>query len=113
MIIATLRLIIPFERRSEVLKTVHLLLVSMRAKPGCISARFYQDIENTSALILVEEWESNAELDQHIRSYEYRKVLALMEMSNELPEVTFDMISRRSGIETIMKVRGEANAFEN
>jgi hypothetical protein len=48
---------------------------------------------------------SEEELEQHLRSEEYRKVPLIMEMALQHPEVRFSTISSSSGIETIEKAR--------
>jgi hypothetical protein len=52
-----------------------------------------------------ELWRNEEELEQHLRSEEYRKVLLLMEMALQPPEVRFNRVSSWSGIEIIEKAR--------
>lgn len=107
MIIATLRIVVPPEKRDAVLQTLRSLLGPTQVQPGCISCQVHQDIENENALTLVEEWESQAELDRHIRSEEYRKVLAVMDMSSKPPEIKFNTVSSTAGMETVVAGRGQ------
>ena len=107
MIIVTLRIVVPPERRDEVLKTLRLFLGPTGVQPGCISCRFCQDIENENALTLVEEWESQADLDTHIRTDDFRKILAVMDISNEPPEIKFNTVSKTAGMEVMERVRGK------
>ena len=93
MIIVTLQVRVLAERREEVLQILRTMLEPARVKPGCISFRSYQDIENESRLCLVEEWNSKHDLDRRIRSDDYRKLLELMEMSAEKPELLFHTVS--------------------
>jgi hypothetical protein len=50
-------------------------------------------------------WESEEELERHLRSDEYRKVLLVMEMALDHPEVGFKNLESSTGIETIEKAR--------
>lgn len=104
MIITSLRIMIPSERRDEILRTMRSLLGPIRVKPGCIGCTLYQETENENAVALVEEWESPQHLENHIRSYEYRIILELMDMSSTLPELKFATTSM-SAMETIRSVR--------
>ena len=106
MIIFTLRLLAPHEKRENILKTVRSLLGPTQVEPGCISCRFYQEVDNSNALVLAEEWASKADLDRYIRSEEYRKILALIDISTEAPEITFNTISSTAGMEAIRAARG-------
>ena len=105
MIIATLRIKIPPERRKDFLTSVRLLLGPTQILPGCLSCRCYQDIEDPDAMLLVEEWESRADLEDHIASEKYRIILSLMELSAKFPEIKFNTVSRAKGIEFVEAVR--------
>jgi quinol monooxygenase YgiN len=53
-------------------------------------------------------WRSEEELERHLRSDDYQKVLLVMEMSLKQPEIRFDTISSSTGFETIEKARSHA-----
>ena len=105
MIIVTLRIKIPPERRKDNLTSARLLLGPTQILPSCNSCRVYQDIEDPNAILLVEEWESRADLEDHIASDKYRIVLSLMESSVRFPEIKFNTVSRAEGIEVVETVR--------
>ena len=105
MIIATVRLVVSPEQRNDVLETGRLLLDRTRVQPGCMSCRFYQDIADPNALILLEEWRSQEDLNRHMLSEEYRSILALIDMASETPEIKFNTISHCSGMEVIQAAR--------
>lgn len=105
MLIASVRMTLPPEREDEMLRTMRLLLGPTRVKPGCIGCTLYREVENENAVVLVEEWESEHDLYKHIRSYEYRVILALMDMSKEPPEIRFRTVSDMAAMETIRSIR--------
>ena len=113
MIIVTLRIVVPPERRGDVLKTIRLLLGPTQVQPGCKNSRFYQEIENSNALFLIEEWKSQADLDRHISSDEYRKILALMDISSESPEIKFNTILHTAGMEALKTAREKSINHQN
>lgn len=106
MIIVILRVAVPPERWDETIRTVRSFLGPTRVQPGCISCRFYQDTEELNVLTLVEEWESQEDLDRHIRSDEYRKILAVMDLADEPPQIRFHTVSDTGGIGVIKAARG-------
>lgn len=55
---------------------------------------------------MVEEWESQAELDLRLRSEGYRSVLAAIELSRKQPAIHFDTVTRRGGLEIVASARG-------
>ena len=75
-------------------------------EPKCVSCRLYQDADDAARLAFVQEWESQEALDEHIRSDDYRKILAVMELASERPEITFIMASHTAGMELIERLRG-------
>jgi len=65
----------------------------------------YRDDADENALLLTQEWATQAALDRYIRSDLYRTVLAVIEMAHEPPDMRFDTVSRRAGIEIVEAAR--------
>ena len=105
MIIVTVRLVVSPEQRNDVLEAGRLLLDRTQVQPGCISCRFYQDIKDPNALIFLEEWESQEDLNLHMLSEEHRTILALIDMASEYPEIKFNTVSHCTGMEGIQAAR--------
>jgi quinol monooxygenase YgiN len=97
MLISTLRIVAAPHSRAEVVRTLAAQLGPTRVQPGCRRCDLYQDVENPEAITLVEEWESQADLDPRLRSEDYRAVLAAIELSQEPPVIHFDTVTRRTG----------------
>lgn len=74
---------------------------------GCIRYRMYQDLENENRFALEQELESETSLHQFIRSNAYFKILSLIELSSQPPEILFITTSKIGGIEIAEAVRGE------
>jgi quinol monooxygenase YgiN len=102
---ATIRILIPPKRRGEVLDILSSVAERSRFEEGCINSRVYQDVEAEPVCMLDQLWESGEDLERHLRSEEFRKVLLVLEMSLEPPEIRFEEILRTSGVETIEKAR--------
>jgi quinol monooxygenase YgiN len=105
MVKAAIRMTIPAKRRDGVLEILSSVAERSRFEPGCIACRVYQDTEVESVIMLEQSWESREDLDRHLRSEEFRKVLLVVEMSLQPPEIRFDEISSSSGVEAIEKAR--------
>jgi len=105
MIHSTIRMVIPFKKRAETLEILSSIAERTRFEPGCISCRVYQGMEDQHVIMLEEFWKSFEDLERHLRSEEYRKVLLVVEMALETPEIRFDHISSSTGVETIEKAR--------
>ena len=102
---ATIRILIPPKRRGEVLDILSSVSERCRFEEGCRYSRVYQDANLEPVVMLDQLWESREDLEHHLRSEEFRKVLLVLEMSLDPPEVRFEEISRTDGVETIEKAR--------
>ncbi len=56
-------------------------------------------------LRFVERWRSREEMERHIRSDRYLRILAAMELSSERPEISFHAVSETKGLELIEGLR--------
>ena len=106
MVISTLRIITAPKTRAEVIRTLTGQLGPIRVQPGCLRCDLYRDVEDPGAITLVEEWDSQAELDIRLRSEDYRSVLAAIELAQEQPVIHFDTVIRRGGLEIVASARG-------
>ena len=105
MILATIRMTIPPQKRGEALKILRSVAEQCRDDPGCLSCHIYEDLQENNVLMFEEVWRAEEDLDLHLRSDEYRKVLLVVEMALKQPEIRFDTISSSTGIETVEKAR--------
>jgi quinol monooxygenase YgiN len=105
MILANIRMKISPRKRDEALRILRSTAEENRILPGCLNCRVYEDLQEDNVIMFEELWRSEEELEQHLRSDEYRKVLLVMEMALQHPEVRFSQVSSSSGIETIEKAR--------
>ena len=105
MIQASLRIVAPAEKRAEIVRAFRLLLEPTEVKHGCLGCRFYQDVLDKNALTYVEEWQTQGDLEHHLRSEQYRKLLALIDLSTVPPALRFHTISETSGLEYLASVR--------
>jgi quinol monooxygenase YgiN len=105
MIVFSLSVLVPQSRHTDFLKSVGALLEPTRVVPGCIGCRLYTDFEDPDAFTLVEEWASQAALDQHLTSNAYKTLVAAIELSTQPPTIRFDNVAQRAGIEVIEAAR--------
>ncbi len=105
MVRATIRISIPLQRRGEVLNILSSVSERCRFEEGCLNGRVYLDAEAEPVFMLDQLWASMPDLERYLRSEEFRKVLLVLEMSLEPPEVRFEEIARTSGVEAIEKAQ--------
>ena len=105
MVRSTIRMLIPLEKQSEALEILGSMIEQTQFEPGCVSCRIYRGVEDARAIMLEELWLSDEEVHHHLRSDKYRKILLVVEMAAEPPEIRFDNITDSSGVEIIEQAR--------
>ena len=106
MIHSKVTMVLPGDRLSEAVAVLGPMAERTRAERGCVGCQLHRDVLEENVLILEESWASEADLERHLRSQDYRQLLLIMELAKVLPEVSFDTVSTSTGFETIQKARG-------
>ena len=106
MILATVRMTLPTQRLGQISKTLKSMATETGIQAGCVSSRLYHD-ENEEDVIMFEQvWRGQDYLDLYLRSEHYRRMLLVMELAGEPPEIKFQTISETAGLEVVEKARG-------
>jgi quinol monooxygenase YgiN len=102
---STTRMLIPLNRQSEALEILGVVSSQVQYEPGCISSRLYRGADEVRAIMIEEHWENNQDILHHLQSDTYRRVLLVMEMAEEPPDIRFDTIAHSGGVEVIENAR--------
>jgi quinol monooxygenase YgiN len=108
MMLATVRMAIPAQKRAEALKILKSIAGQSKVYSGCLGCHVYEDAQEDNVIMYEEVWRSEEDLERRLRSPEYRAMLLVMEMAHKHPEVRFNKVSASKGIEMIEKARGAA-----
>ncbi len=106
MVLATIRMTIPSKKFGEALRILRSVAEVSKVRTGCLTSRVYRNGQEDNVLLFEQLWSNEADLERHLRSDEYHKVLVVLEMAIKQPEIRFDTILSSAGIETIEKARG-------
>lgn len=82
------------------------LIEPTRVETGCLSCGLYEDLHDENAYIWVEEWRTQEDLERHLNSPQYRKILAAFDMSAGQPDIRFDTVTQTKGLQLIEEARG-------
>jgi quinol monooxygenase YgiN len=110
MIILVLKLKVSPADRKDLISIFDTVAGSTSVKPGCKMVKLESDVHDDDDLFLIEEWESMSELERHIASDEFRKIMAMIDMAVELPEISFHTVSSTMGFELVEKIREKVNS---
>lgn len=102
---STIRMLIPLNKQSEALEILGMVCAQVQYEPSCISSRLYRGVDDVRAVMIEEFWESDQDILYHLQSDAYRRVLMVIEMAEEPPDIRFDTIAHSNGVEFIENVR--------
>lgn len=106
MINALLRIPVSEQNRAGITRLLRSLIEPIRSETGCLSCRLYREPKNPDVLTWVEEWRTREDLDRHLRSQRFTKILAALDMADAEPEVRFDTVVETVGMQLIEEARG-------
>jgi quinol monooxygenase YgiN len=110
MILATLRVTVPPGRPNDFVEVFWSLLGPVRVEAGCLECGLYHEVGNENVLVYVERWETPEQLERHMRSARYERLLAVMEASAQPPQLRYHVVSDVKGLEYLEAVRLVARA---
>jgi quinol monooxygenase YgiN len=88
----------------DILKNMEALT---RGKPNCKCCCVYEQLNDTKAILYLEQWQTREALERHVQSSMYMRLLTAIELSGEVPEIQFFDVSETRGMELIEALRGE------
>ena len=98
MILVTIRMKVPAEKRKELSQTIASLIGSIRTEKGCQRCDFCQSLEDENELSLLEEWDTRGNLKGHLKSERFRVLRGAMNLLQEPYEMMFHTVSHSAGM---------------
>jgi quinol monooxygenase YgiN len=102
VIVFSLRVVTSGDQRTALIRTLGSVLGPTRVTPGCLDARLYAELDHGKGMVLVEEWESREQFEQHLDEETLKRLVAAIELSSAAPEVRIDTVTREEGVETLI-----------
>lgn len=93
--------------RANAIRTIKAMVGPTKAKPGCRQCSLYSHVDNDDELMLLELWDSQEELDKHIKSPQYVLILEAMELGTEPPRLGIHIVSSSLDLHHVEEVRKE------
>jgi hypothetical protein len=73
--------------------------------PACLNCQIYAETGNPQALLYVEAWATDRDLEMQIRSERFGMLLAVMETAPEAPSLEVRTISERRNLDYVRTLR--------
>jgi quinol monooxygenase YgiN len=110
MVVATMRVLVPPYNRREILQTFQSLTDSIRNQKGCLNYRYYLEMGDENAICLIEEWETQADLDNHLLSRDFAILFGAINLLRGPSEIEFKLLSPTAGIEAVEAARRKSDS---
>jgi quinol monooxygenase YgiN len=81
------------------------LMVPVRLERGCLGCLVWEETDDDTTLHYAEEWASESDMKRRVQSDRFTSLLAVMEAAAEPPEVYFDFVARRRGLDYVAELR--------
>ena len=107
MIILTIRMTVQPRNRSAVLNVIRPMLGPTSVETGCAGCRMSADVDDENVLMFSEEWDTQKNLERHVRSNGFRDLLSVLDLASEPPEVRIHTVTEARGMEVIRAARLE------
>jgi quinol monooxygenase YgiN len=94
------------EKRQEILAILHSLEEPLNFRQNCLVSELYEHQDEVHSILYLEQWNSQEAMYEHIKSDLYLRILLVMEMAIEEPEIFISEVNPRQGMELIQRLRG-------
>jgi len=105
VLLSTVRISVAERHRHDVLRMLRILQGRATARAGCLAFHVSQDVADPNMLTVAERWATKEALAAHVRSADYKLLLAVIDTAAAPPEICFDTTDRIGGLEVIRTMR--------
>src|SRR5438045_6261274 len=93
VVFSIMKIFVPAERRGEAVEMLRGIQGRLEICAEHLGSSIQDRNQPNSHILYAEQWATEEALYEHIRSFLYRRVLAVIELSNRTPEVSFYFVS--------------------
>ena len=98
MVVVTFKLHGKREKLVEISQSLKGIAEKVKKLEGCKDTKVYQDTDNDNILFLVEEWQKQRQLDDHMKSSLFSALLGVKGLLAKDPEVKFMTVDLRNNL---------------
>ena len=93
MVIILIRINVRPVKRKELSQTLQSIAEQIRKEKGCLHADFYQDVDSEEDFLVVEEWATQKDWDDHLRSDIFTVLMGAGTLMHRPPEIVIHTVS--------------------
>lgn len=98
MTLLIIRMNVLSEKRTELSQTIASLSLSTRMEKGCERCDFCRSIEDENRFFLLEEWDTQENLKNHLKSDHFKVIRGAMNLLQEPYEMMFHNVFHPAGM---------------
>ena len=98
MVIVFVKMVRP-EKRKELTQTLHSIVGQVRKESGCLDAGFYQDVDSETEFLVVEQWATQKDSDDHLQSDIFTVLLGSGCLMRRPPAIAIHTVSASRQLE--------------
>jgi quinol monooxygenase YgiN len=99
---------VPLGQSRPITIALHSVAENTRATPGCVGCSVSTDIAKRATVRYIEEWSTEADLREHMRSDTFDHLVTLIEVATQPPRIEFELAHATRGLDFVEEVRATA-----
>src|SRR3990170_5983384 len=112
MIFSMLKIMPLPDKRQQIIEVLQSVQREVLLMHDCLLSEIYQTIDDRSIIFYLEQWQCKKVLHRHIESDLFMRVLTVMELAAEAPEISFSEVTEVRSMDLISALR-ELGTDEN
>jgi quinol monooxygenase YgiN len=105
LIIEIVSIVVRPAKSGELRRALNAWVGPTEVEPGCISCRILKDEGDPHAFCYEAQWRTQDDLLRHLRSEHYKRLLVLMDLGDEPPQIEFHTVAETEGLDLIQRAR--------
>jgi len=95
-------------KRKEALEILRSLQKPLKLKHDCMECEIYESYGEVDWILYLEKWRTKEAMFRHIQSDLYRRLLSVMDLTEESPQLSFQELGEAKGMELVVELREES-----
>ena len=96
---------VPVGQTRPITMALHSVAADIRIRPGCLACSVATDITNRSVVRYTEDWSTEQDLRERVRSDSFAHLVTLMEDAAQPPRIEFTLRHETRGLDFVEEIR--------
>jgi quinol monooxygenase YgiN len=101
----TIEWLVPLGQTRPITMALHSLAADTRGARGCLGCSVATDIGNRGIVRYTEEWLTEEDMRQRVRSDSFAQLVVLMEDASQPPRIEFSLVHETRGLDFVEEIR--------